>query len=739
MAIDKIDRKELITRFIDAFSDSISFYVVTEDNPCRIFFNGIEMYVYIKNLSPAQLSNDNPDIWRIQLPIRDTFAEIKKSSLPFILLGYDAQNDIFTTWNPYWAKQRLNIAKSVSFYSRYSVQAKARETQGFQRKSLNNDGEVIAFPRTSIATFLVSINAFFSDETNYVAMGSRKRTEANEAYKIFSTYQPQMHNFARYLAEMKLAEGTVKNYCWAVQHLMNKGYVSRNRKVFLACDSLLEYPGVVQKFFNIPEVKKQNELLNNALSAALSNYIQYLVDTPQNTSKVDIEDKIEHNIDDSENIPDENKMLFERFCDSENIQKFKTYLETQQLSVRSSYLYMQAVDELFENGYIERYADVFLEYRTIEQYYRRASKKFFLVPEVKKLNDKNKCVYSAALNHYIKSLLDYYSEQPVKEQSEVKEEQVILENIDHKDWVTPYINECGKLTRLADPEVIEELRPLLDAEYPSIAAAFNVIEKHYQTRFPTMTLGEWNTIMNNINWQKPYDNETDETETVEYEGKQKTHILKVTTPEGEIFNDKKVSDTLVKVIKYAGAEAVREMNIIICGTNMIVTEDDINSRYEVATKYVGDGLYANTTSSTSKKYHLIKQISETLDLGLEVEYLPVDGGNSEPVTYPTGDVARQKIRVMFPDGRIIQHTMVLSTLIEVIKYAKPELVRDLNIINCANNLILKSHEINPRYKKATKQLDDTYYVNTCSATYTKYMQIKEISDKLKLDLIVDLV
>ena len=97
-------------------------------NPFTIRVDGEETYIYIKNLSPAQLSNNNPDIWRIQLPVRDDFDRIKESESLFVLLGYDKENDVYTTWNPYWCKQRLNVGKSVSLYSRLSLQKRVHKT-----------------------------------------------------------------------------------------------------------------------------------------------------------------------------------------------------------------------------------------------------------------------------------------------------------------------------------------------------------------------------------------------------------------------------------------------------------------------------------------------------------------------------------------------------------------------------------------------------------------------------------
>ena len=136
MVIDKKDREELKNLLEEILSNSATYKHIDGLNPSRIYFDGVEYYIYIKNLSPAQLSNNNPDIWRIQLPIRDIFEIIKESPVPFILLGYDAYNDVYATWNPHWAKQRLNVAKSVSFYSRLSVQENAHTTGQIQRFEL---------------------------------------------------------------------------------------------------------------------------------------------------------------------------------------------------------------------------------------------------------------------------------------------------------------------------------------------------------------------------------------------------------------------------------------------------------------------------------------------------------------------------------------------------------------------------------------------------------------------------
>ena len=113
-------RDKILKLFVEAFNGNDNFTLLDGVNPCQIIYNGKYYNVYIKNLTPAQLSNGNENVWRIQLPKREAFESIKDSEQMFLLLGYDADADVYATWNPYWAKQRLNIGESVSLYSRKS-------------------------------------------------------------------------------------------------------------------------------------------------------------------------------------------------------------------------------------------------------------------------------------------------------------------------------------------------------------------------------------------------------------------------------------------------------------------------------------------------------------------------------------------------------------------------------------------------------------------------------------------
>ena len=161
--IKKISRYTLQQIFIESLEECDSFRIIDGLNPFHIMLNGKELYIYIKNLSPAYFTN--PDVWRVQLPKKEEFDTIKEGNIDFVLLGYDADNDVYTTWHPKWTKQRLNNGESVSFYSRLSLQEEVASSQDIKRLSLNNDGEVIAFPREHLEFILSNLKTFFQDDS----------------------------------------------------------------------------------------------------------------------------------------------------------------------------------------------------------------------------------------------------------------------------------------------------------------------------------------------------------------------------------------------------------------------------------------------------------------------------------------------------------------------------------------------------------------------------------------------
>ena len=221
-------------------------------------------------------------------------------------------------------------------------------------------------------------------------------------------------------------------------------------------------------------------------------------------------------------------------------------------------------------------------------------------------------------------------------------------------------------------------------------------------------------------------------------GKKKSHILRVTFPDGQIFDDRNVSKTFAKVIERCAPDLVKELNIVLAGVDLV--SDKVSEQYGKAQHQINDGSYVMTHMSTEKKREILQYISNSLGLDLKIEKVLIDSGEvveEVPVSnQPFKLSSRQKIWVQFPDGSISNHAKVMQTLVDVVIYAGPERVRDLNIIVCGDNLVTSN--LNPTYTSAYKEVGEGLYVNTASDTKRKYQQIMEINDALDLNLIVRL-
>ena len=92
----KLVAKDLKIKFIETLNE-LDEFSYEEGNPFLIKIGKTKYFVFLKNLSSAYFKN--PDITRVQLPYSDHFSKIFKADIPFIILGYDVDNDIVVSWN----------------------------------------------------------------------------------------------------------------------------------------------------------------------------------------------------------------------------------------------------------------------------------------------------------------------------------------------------------------------------------------------------------------------------------------------------------------------------------------------------------------------------------------------------------------------------------------------------------------------------------------------------------------
>ena len=95
-----------------------------------------------------------------------------------------------------------------------------------------------------------------------------------------------------------------------------------------------------------------------------------------------------------------------------------------------------------------------------------------------------------------------------------------------------------------------------------------------------------------------------------------------------------------------------------------------------------------------------------------------------------------KIRVTFPDGKVICHAIVLHTFIETLKTIGTENFEKIKLKVGDYPLISKTKH--KKYGDGMKPIADGWFVNIQSDTAQKYMQLISIKQQLNLDIKIEL-
>lgn len=152
--------KELKIKFVETLN-VIDDFSYEDGNPFLINIAKKPYFVFLKNLSPAYFKK-SPDVTRVQLPFSDHFDKIFKANIPFVILGYDVDNDTVVSWNPTKVKDRLNAKSNVSLYSRNSLQSNIKMGE-FKTGFLSNGEKIILFRRENLDLFFEKLPVLFAD------------------------------------------------------------------------------------------------------------------------------------------------------------------------------------------------------------------------------------------------------------------------------------------------------------------------------------------------------------------------------------------------------------------------------------------------------------------------------------------------------------------------------------------------------------------------------------------------
>ncbi len=210
-------------------SDSVT--KCDKENPFIFQRESFKCYVFIKNISPAYFVN-YPDNSRVQLPIGDRFKEVINSDLDFLILGYDGENKVFVSWNPFLIKDRLNEKRNVSVYSRFSWQREVPKGE-FIHRHLGNQEKVILFKQEFLNEFFDCYSILFdSTESNTHNDVNKVREEFDFDVKTVRSIIDPLLKEHKVLQAVSVLENELKNES-EYQELSFKDYFKIVNEIYM--------------------------------------------------------------------------------------------------------------------------------------------------------------------------------------------------------------------------------------------------------------------------------------------------------------------------------------------------------------------------------------------------------------------------------------------------------------------------------------------------------------------------
>jgi putative restriction endonuclease len=168
------DLKYLLIDSLRLYSDNVVF--IDGNNPYRFSINKKTFYVLIKNVHESGDGRENQDECRIQIAKTGNFNDALNSKTEVIVLGYFADEKVFTAWNPYLMRDRFNQRQTISLYSRFSVQKQAAISKIATYRDTNSQS-VISFKPDYLGLYLENLsNIHLLDDVELLALVNQSDT-----------------------------------------------------------------------------------------------------------------------------------------------------------------------------------------------------------------------------------------------------------------------------------------------------------------------------------------------------------------------------------------------------------------------------------------------------------------------------------------------------------------------------------------------------------------------------------
>lgn len=155
IVLNRSDLKYLLIDSLRLYSNNVIF--MDGSNPYRFSINKKTFYVLIKNVHESGEGRGNQDECRIQVSKSKNFNPALSSATDVLVLGYYPDIKVFTAWSPFLMRERFNKRKTVSLYSRFSIQEEAEKRGIANYKDLNKQS-IISFRPEYLGLYLENLS-----------------------------------------------------------------------------------------------------------------------------------------------------------------------------------------------------------------------------------------------------------------------------------------------------------------------------------------------------------------------------------------------------------------------------------------------------------------------------------------------------------------------------------------------------------------------------------------------------
>jgi putative restriction endonuclease len=168
------DLKYLLIDSLKQYSEDVTY--ISGNNPYTFNINKKTIHIFIHNVHESGSGRTNPDECRIQVNKTPNFLAAKSSGKPVLFFGFFADENIFTAWNPFIQTERINTKKTISLYSRFSVQKKAAK-QGLAIYKDSDSQVIISFKPEYLGLYIDNFTEMhLSDEQTLLALIKKSNT-----------------------------------------------------------------------------------------------------------------------------------------------------------------------------------------------------------------------------------------------------------------------------------------------------------------------------------------------------------------------------------------------------------------------------------------------------------------------------------------------------------------------------------------------------------------------------------